>query len=822
MIEYITISETRAKLADMKPKSKPIIGGYCKQGIIPSIRGAQKGEWLIEANFIQMAIKWRKTVTTIEDILKNFNTDGINSKQRTQLYKSVSQFWDNASPYALLFSGDYFIPLSETTSAGDILLSLIADFQMMNHSVSLSEAANQLQMSEYQLVQRIKQGQFPANSINNRWYISQLDINKYIDNRGKYISVNDTAIRVAKQTCTLFDPNDRYNIAYLNAYLQASQYRNFIKKDTELGILTENHQSLYFPAQMQDEIETFIEQYFRLYGNRKKLDTIMTKSAFWEDYPTTKEAVQSFSGTTSAANITLLKDILIHTLKHEIMDCNNKDIKDMQAYASTYSKITATKTLVRFVEYVQTNYNCKFTVRLHINSQKQKTNASNTAYSIEDYLKMSYMIFNEEYIRTNELVDKAINDPKHSYIWLYSAMHFVGAWRKGDIDNSLPIITFPYSVNWMIQRIRVYKFSQEAIKISLRLQSEINASNIAPSKTREAQNERFLLIHIPTSLQHIFGVIYAIYCYHVLSGSTFTKTLSFAGFRNFFGEDYQIKFGNRIFQNRRANKSYLDAIAENADENRKTSPSMLGYIVAQFSRAHVKGSESTHRYLSTKMDGYSIDDITVMLFEAGFCSFITNNLLEIVYGEKYNQLTVGEQNALIQTSNLDAYKADKIATLLDTAYHCSKSTITTVFKQYTSHEEKRQIAEEILLNLAEQTAISKIPGISCICAARRLPCAYPSRNCFGCKYGVYETSFFYLALEHIKEQYHLVSQSRTIAEKEKNQKLLENESLPAICEIMHIAHYTYGMDISEFRDELIYLITTKGGTKNVTGDKYEF
>ena len=93
---------------------------------------------------------------------------------------------------------------------------------------------------------------------------------------------------------------------------------------------------------------------------------------------------------------------------------------------------------------------------------------------------MSYMIFNDEFIRDNQLINKSIADPKNAYIWLFSAMHFLGAWRKSDIDLSIPILELPHTPEETILNIRNGNFDKDAIMLSIKLEGEFNNRIITP------------------------------------------------------------------------------------------------------------------------------------------------------------------------------------------------------------------------------------------------------------------------------------------------------------------------------------------------------
>ena len=116
----------------------------------------------------------------------------------------------------------------------------------------------------------------------------------------------------------------------------------------------------------------------------------------------------------------------------------------------------------------------------------------------------------------------------------------------------------------------------------------------------------------------------------------------------------------------------------------------------------------------------------------------------------------------------------------------------------------------MLINVVTKTALSKTTGISCLCAARRLPCPFMNRECAGCAYAIYEMSVFFHLLRKVKNMYSALAVAKTEGERRKIQMLLDNEILPAVCEVLVIAKDEYGMEVHRYKEQLVNIIRRKG------------
>ena len=814
MNEYISISQAKSLLQGFETISKPSLFVHLEEGRIPGIRTEKK--WLIETSYVLEAYNWRKHSYTAEECIQKYNglypDQSLTPHDRNQLVRKDRELRSD-SAYQYLFCGKYFI---EEEKIGDYLL-LIEEQLGIRHfketAIPIKSAAEMMGTNHYRLLKAINSNKISAFISNNQWFLKKETVNEYNKNRFAYICVLDTAVRLSQEIHTIFDPNDRHNRAQLNRYLRSSTVKNYIFTAEECGIIYEEKRLLFYPAEHAKEIEAIIASYIRTFGNSDEKLKLYDSLSWSKQFPHTKSALYEYCENKKDTCLAIIQNILIHSQTKEIMDYTNEELSIITADAERTQRKSAKDLLLRFLNYVRVHYDCIYTKEFFANEKGMHTKKANIfPYTEYQFIEVGRLAFSNE--RIDEIIDKSIKNARLSYTWYYTQMHYVGALRKSDIESSMPIISLPYSCQETIQRIKEGNFDEDAIRLSIRFESEVNQSLILPHKTREKQKQRALIIKIPTSLRKSFGICYAIYCFHRQTTGNFNTFLKKTQFIKLFGEKYRAIIGESVFLNRRANKSYLDYIAQDVEKQHGVNSQIMGYAVAQFSRAHVRGSETTNKYLTTQLDGLSIDEITKLLFETGTCSFIPHYLLQIIYGEKYSKVPVDVQNNTIIASNLSPFKAEKLTQLLDDAFERSKAAVKSIMKG-SSQSNQKNLSKLILSNLINRTALGKQAGINCLLAARRLPCAYLGRECAGCIYGIYETSFFYMAIDYVKKQYGLLSKAKTPGEMMKWQKIIDCETLPSMCEIISIAETTYEMDISDYKNMLLEIITSKGDSPNV-------
>ena len=811
MNEYYTIVEAINILKNYALKTQPIINGYCKAGKVPA--KMLKNKWYIEKDYIEKALVWRKNAVSLCDVIDSIS-HAINeniTKSRNVAAK-IKDYIEPENSFSILFA-DIFVKRENTEEIIDVIFEEEKWLTAKKEAVPIYEAAEIIGISRYRLMEIMKSGLIKGFLSKNCWYIRKEEINSFISKKDQYISIYEIAKSKATEA-TIFDIENRIDRAQLNAYILSSDISPWLLTWDDMGFREDRRNSLYIPREYASEAEKIVTEYIEKFGKKAEILAQYITNDYWNKIPLTKALLTEFSDKKSDVGMAALCETIIKCIDCEIFECTNSDIERMREYAENAGTIIYIQYLVMFISYVRKHKKCNFTLELVAPVKKIRTNSNAIKpYSVSEYFKMSYMTFNDEYINEHHLVEKAIMDSQNAYVWLFVAMHYLCAWRKSDIEL-LPIVELPYSSQEVFARIKEHRFNEEALKISILLQDEVNNLRKKPKKTEDRQNERFLTIEIPTTLRIVFGTIYSIYCAHVTLEHYINKNLKVVDYIRFYGDKYQAIFGNTAFSNRRANKSFLDQIVDITERTQGVDRKIMGYKVASYARAHVEGaagiSEVTSKYLQCKMDGLDVNEILMMLFEAGTCSFIPFFLLEIIYGDRFSNLNIKDQTEVMKMTGLNAYKTETLSKALVTAYRRTKNLIDAFFSQYHSAAGKKVAAEQMLNNIVEKSALARVPGMNCMCAAKRLPCPFPSRECPGCIYGIYETSFFFQIMDKVRSAYQKLGNAKTENERRKIQAIIDDELLPASCELLSIAKSKYGIDVEIYKQELIDMINSKG------------
>lgn len=424
---YITIMEAMKLLSPHGVKTKPVINGYCKNGKIPTVMNENK--WYISVDYIKQALTWRIGVLSLKEIVASSHCSidkdiekSRNILSKITIYKAVS------NEYSILFSGILISP----DKKDDVLKIVMTEIEWNDaetNSLSISEAAKLMGKSRYQVMEMIKKGTIKGFLSKNCWYITFPEVENYTASRDRYVSVYEMAKSIAEGVNTMFDIDNRTDRAQLNAFLVTSEASVFLLTWEDVGFRDDRRNSLYLPCEYKEVVEKIISEYIERFGKKAEKLVILEMDSYWEQHPITKKILDEFSDKKTDIGMAALYEILIRCVDVEIIDCENKDIERMREYAENAPTLIYTQYLVMFVNYVRKNYRCIFTIELLVSRKKKRVKADNVKpYTISEYFKMAYMVFNDEYINPNQSVIKAINNAQDAYVWLFTSMHYSCAW----------------------------------------------------------------------------------------------------------------------------------------------------------------------------------------------------------------------------------------------------------------------------------------------------------------------------------------------------------------------------------------------------------
>ena len=117
--------------------------------------------------------------------------------------------------------------------------------------------------------------------------------------------------------------------------------------------------------------------------------------------------------------------------------------------------------------------------------------------------------------------------------------------------------------------------------------------------------------------------------------------------------------------------------------------------------------------------------------------------------------------------------------------------------------------KKILKNIVSRRALTTNVSTQCLLLAAGKSCSF-HRCTLGCRFGMYERGGLIYAIEFIREQYEELVQAETEGERRKIQGLLEDCYIPTVVMMLTICKEQLHMDIAEYRNALLGLMSQEG------------
>lgn len=168
---------------------------------------------------------------------------------------------------------------------------------------------------------------------------------------------------------------------------------------------------------------------------------------------------------------------------------------------------------------------------------------------MEQYVEMAYMAFSHDYIDAEKLIEKALENPRCAYCWLFTVWQYVGCWRTSDIMK-IPVVRLPWNREDIAAHIKGGDWHRYAVETALILEQVINSARIRPKKGWEP----VLTVFFAEPLQEVIGLAYLTVYYHSSDEKIRSCRLKHLDFSNMFGEAYTKVFGDAVFGSRLAIK----------------------------------------------------------------------------------------------------------------------------------------------------------------------------------------------------------------------------------------------------------------------------
>lgn len=624
--------------------------------------------------------------------------------------------------------------------------------------------------------------------------------------RDSYVGIHDYIMEQFADTKTIFDISNTSDRYQLYAALKASPLAGRMKQKDDFPATKNKSNVFYFRKKDEGAVYEWLKDFFFGYGHAPERLQLRMKDDYWKKHPQTYKAVHRYITGKDATAVVMTVEGLIRTVYHEFTDAELNELTALITYVNKHGTDKNMMTLAQFFNFMQSNYKCKTVMRLPKTRSSACTdvNVNTSPYSFSQYMGGAYICFNQTYINENHLVELAVSNYKYAMMWLHMVFGYIAAWRTSDIYQ-LPVLCLPYDKDITRNLILNETFDSEAVKLSLVLENEINCRHMRPQKTADRQKNFELVVHFDDTLRPVIGMVYAICLLHT-TGEHFQKVNTVAkDYVEFFGTKYYEVFENNTFLNRRSNKAYLDAIADITERRNDTHNKALGYAVASYARSHVHEPEELSRmtevYLQTKLDGLNVNQVLMNLFETGSCSFVSEMMLELVYKEKFSSLLLNDRTKIMNEFDVPAYQLELATKAISKNYVVAKQTITSLCRNLSATDVS-DLFTKAIINVAGNTAKSKVRGMDCLCIALRGNCPYKKNNeCFGCQYSLPQMGVFYHGLSLIEIEKNAYDAATTSGEKKKHELMLNEVYLPAMLGLLGAMKHK-GVDISVFKQEV--------------------
>ncbi|MFC6648327.1 hypothetical protein [Paenibacillus rhizoplanae] len=159
------------------------------------------------------------------------------------------------------------------------------------------------------------------------------------------------------------------------------------------------------------------------------------------------------------SSINELANFLRLTCNKEISQFNDDEITTYMELATDNITKNGNIQFTKLISIIKENEECSFSIHNQFDKHVGVTKRENHAYEDSVYLKLAYMVFNEEHWIENDMLLKASNSKPIATTWLYHAMHYGCAWRKSDIVQNIPHITLNIEPEEIIRKVKEHDYN---------------------------------------------------------------------------------------------------------------------------------------------------------------------------------------------------------------------------------------------------------------------------------------------------------------------------------------------------------------------------
>lgn len=505
-----------------------------------------------------------------------------------------------------------------------------------------------------------------------------------------------------------------------------------------------------------------------------------------------------------------INDFLLYKLKKDIFLYTEEEISQLVRDASNDLIKAHGDYLTYFLSWLKLMTKTKYQ-KDYLMEKRYTMTIQNEAYEFDEYIKLMYYLYNEDYIEDNDMYQKASLSKDYTDAWLYMSLHFICSLRLTDLER-LYHPDLPYAPEEVLQNIGNGTFSDYDARMTiLSITKRMCLLPFTPNKNNGKSGIPFVKFNVPSSCEVHIGKLFALAEAHYQLNNTDTslplirKITEYHKINRIMGEEIGSLFLESDFRSRSATKSYLQSlfmIADNMEDEHLDSPRVKGYIIAALARSH-KGSygkfaTTTFEYLKdAKFSGLTPEFVAFELLERGPLSFIVSMLLDMVTDHDYSKQDIKVQTSLIKRLGLSAHEIESTISVIRESQKNAVSVLNETINQDID-------ILQALHRIGSGQAFSKQPECLCLLSAINKVCPFDDkRQCVGCKYEISTKSTFYLLISEFNRLRNLYATSTNTLEKLKYKKIITTIVLSKLSETLELLKNNYGEEVYKQFERMI-------------------
>ena len=604
-----------------------------------------------------------------------------------------------------------------------------------------------------------------------RGYIKKGIIKDYIlreQSEGYLINVNDLNLLledVPQGFLTIEDAAKKLKIGVgmVRKYAKSGKFKNSFKKKVLKGhfrwVISEIDIQEYINEESKDYKPDDLKEYSTL--DIVKKFNFQTESLHLV-FPDKLETIELFKGyalsklsNSNAREETLKKKCAyyIKTLKH-FLEKSNKNVTefddfDIQNFLNNKNTVEYIKQyFIGFIQYVSEDSQA---VKFKNNYKSNRNTVSETQIYSKELFKEYF-----EYVQDIELhIGKAVFKKTYAQTWLYIIMHFLDAWRSGDIIYGLP------SVN--IEEIGIFNFEyfEEKRLTRTQAQSIINQVHLKIGKIKFSKTGALGQFLCVDSLAIPFATSICIVELHrrktkrkIMLDSLRSNGIN----KEFFGNNEKLNQFDSLKMNRSLITYFFNYTSSSKGD------SHLAYKFAQIMRSH-KGEDTTSVYIKFSDAANSLDDISFNICERGHFGWVYNSMINLFFDQTNQNLLERTNMIKIFKDHYSLYELESLA-----SFFLSERTKYESISLRLSKMSKDEL-KKLIIKVFRGEMPAKIEHAQCL--SHRY-CPYPTnRTCSGCEYLIPTDYLLFSISEEINTVLLKLSKSQTQRDIEKEIYILK-------------------------------------------------